>query len=177
LPAVAPFLGSSGREVASEPEVRAIREHLDACAGPGRESGARIDVALSLHSIGRQVLYSFGGRWRAPHDVARLRAAAEAVRDRLESARGVEHGYRARQCARWVPGAFAYGMEIDDLYARYGATALLVECSRGGASWRDPASLVHPFRWFNPRERAVVVRELVAALEPFVRGATSEGRR
>lgn len=146
----------------SEPEVDAICATLDGV-------DARVDVALSLHSIGRKILYPYGGRWAPPDDVDALRAAASAVSGRLPRRYGI------RQSARWVPGAFAHGMEIDHLHDRYGAIALLVECSLGGATARAPRSLLHPFRIFNPARPEVEASELAAALEPFVRGHDTRG--
>jgi predicted deacylase len=144
----------------SEPEVAAIVDALDAAA-----ARATIDVALSLHSIGRMILVPYGGRWAPPADAARLLRAAHAIRARLPRRYGV------RQSARWVPGAFARGMEIDTLHDRYGATAILVECTWGGARLLDPRTWRHPFRIFNPPDPAAEIAELAAALEPFARGA------
>jgi len=60
-------------------------------------------------------------------------------------------------------------MEIDDLHARYGACALLVECAFGG--WTsDPSSWLSPFRWYNPRRPSQVAGDLARAVEPYVRG-------
>lgn len=123
----------------SEPEIAAVVDRLD------REARhARITRALSLHSIGRRILYPYGGRWRAPDDAAAHRAAADRLRARLPAR------YAVGQSARWVPGLFAFGMELDTLRDRYGALSLLVECSWGGASPVRPSSLLSPFRWFNP---------------------------
>jgi hypothetical protein len=77
--------------------------------------------------------------------------------------------YTIDQTSRWWPGWFAYGMEIDDLHTRYGANALLVECSRGGLSF-DPATWLAPFRWFNPPDPARHAHDIARAVEPFVRG-------
>jgi hypothetical protein len=61
-------------------------------------------------------------------------------------------------------------MELDCLHDRYGAIAVLVECSRGGARATDPASWLDPFRWFNPQTPAPVAANLAAALAPLIRG-------
>ncbi|HUH01814.1 MAG TPA: hypothetical protein VML75_07445, partial [Kofleriaceae bacterium] len=82
----------------------------------------------------------------------------------------LSHRYSVTQSARWVPGAFAHGMEIDTLHDRYGADALLVECSLGGASLRRPASLAHPFRWFNPARPAGEIAALAPAIASFLAG-------
>ncbi len=143
----------------SEPEIDAVLRDLDEAA-----SSATIDVALSLHSIGRMILYPYGGRWKPPAALARFQRAARALRDRLP------RRYTIRQSSHWVPGAFARGMEIDTLHDRYGATAILIECTWGGASLRRPSSLRSPFRIFNPPDPAREIAELAVALEPFVRG-------
>ncbi len=143
----------------SEPEVAAVVNHLDRVA-----HSADIDRAVSLHSFGRKILTPYGGRWRAPGDAAGLRRAANAIRQRIPEP------YTVTQSAHWVPGVFGHGMELDHFYASYGATSLLVECSLGGLTLRDPRSLLHPFRWFNPRRPERVVGQLATALEPFVRG-------
>ena len=142
---------------ASEPEVAAIVKLLD------REvaQGVRVDTALSLHSFGRKLLIPYGGRWRRPARHAELHARASAVQDRLR-----DH-YTIDQVSRWLPGAFAHGIEIDDLHDRYGACALLVEC-RGGLALRTLAA--GPFFWFNPGDARVVAGEVSRAVEPFVRG-------
>jgi hypothetical protein len=59
-------------------------------------------------------------------------------------------------------------MEIDHLFDAYGALALLIECSRGGVGWRDPASVLHPWRWYNPREPARVVGDVAPAAADFL---------
>jgi predicted deacylase len=148
-----------GAAPASEPEVAAILETLDREVG----RGARVDTALSLHSFGRKLLIPYAAHWRRPERYAELYERARRVRDRL-----VER-YSIDQVSHWLPGAFAYGLEIDDLHARYGACALLVECAFGGLS-RDPATWLSPFHWYNPRRPSLVAGDLARALEPFVRG-------
>jgi predicted deacylase len=144
----------------SEPEVAAIVRALDAeIAG-----GARVDTALSLHSFGRKLLVPYGGRWRRPPGFRELHERARRVQARLAER------YTIDQVSRWVPGSFAYGMEIDDLHERYGACALLVECSFGGLSL-DPSTWIAPFHWFNPRRPSLVAGDIARAVEPFVRGA------
>jgi hypothetical protein len=144
----------------SEPEIAAVSAFLDAA-----HVAAPIDAAVSLHSIGRMLLIPWGGRiGRAPaHE--RLVAAARAVQRRLPEP------YRVKQVSRWLPGARARGLEIDDLHARYGATALLVECTRGGVlgRWPHPRELAEPFRWYNP-PTAEPADAIASALEPFARG-------
>ena len=156
-----PPLGGPGRAPLSEPEIAGVVAWGDRVVA----DGARIDVALSLHSFGRAILYPYGGRWRAPDEVARLRASAQALAARIAGP------YRVVQVARWVPGAFAHGMELDTMHARWGATALLVECSAGGMSLAAPSSLVHPFRWFNPPTPSADVDELAPGLEALLRGS------
>lgn len=151
-------LGRSGPAPLSEPEVRAVADHVDAVA-----ASARLDRALSLHAIGEVVLMPYGGRWTRPAAAARLEAAARAIANRLP-------GYRVHQVSRWVPGALARGMEIDHLHEHYGALALLVECTWGGASWRRPWTFLDPFTVFNPIPGRGQAMRVATALEPFVRG-------
>lgn len=149
-----------GERARSEPEVDAVC----ALADDVTRGGARLARALSLHSAGRKVLYPYGGRLAAPLDVdAHRRAAASLV-----CAFG--DGYSIDQSSRWVPGAFAPGMEIDHLHDRHGALALLVEC-RGGRPSRARDAL-DPFRLFNPPDPTPVVRRLVPALAGFANGAS-----
>jgi hypothetical protein len=150
--------GWSGPAPLSAPELRAAAAALD-----GAAAVARLDLALSLHSFGRKILVPWGGRWRRPAAAPRLVAAARAVQARIGER------YDVVQCSRWLPGAFAHGTELDHLHARYDATTLLVECSRGGIG-RDPRALLEPFRWYNPRQPAPIAADLARALEPFVRG-------
>jgi len=149
-----------GPHPCSEPEIAAIVRVLDGeVAG-----GGRIDAALSLHSFGRKLLVPWGARWRGPPRYDELHARACGVQQRLRER------YSIAQVSRWVPGAFAHGMEIDDLHARYGACALLVECSLGGISLDPETWLAGPFRWFNPRRPSVIASEIAEAVDPFVRG-------
>ena len=146
-------------ERATEPEVRAVL----ACADAEVAAGRTIDRAVSLHSFGRKLLIPWGARWRrTPHD-RELRVFAETIRARLGEP------YTIDQVSHWVPGMFARGMEIDQLYARYGTRAILVECTRGGIG-RDPRSWITPFRWYNPPAPRAVAVDLSRALAPFVRG-------
>lgn len=148
-----------GPHPASEPEIAAICRLLDGEVA----RGGVVDTALSLHSFGRKLLIPYGARFRRPARYPELYERARRVRDRL-----VEH-YTIDQVSRWLPGAFAYGMEIDDLHDRYGACALLVECAFGGLT-TDPTSWTTPFHWYNPRRPSQVAADLARALEPFVRG-------
>ena len=143
----------------SEPEIAAIVRALDDEVA----AGSRIEVAVSLHSFGRKLLLPWGARWKRPPRWHELDSSARAIQARITDR------YTISQCARWVPGWVSYGMEIDDLHIRYGANALLVECSRGGLSF-DPQTWLAPFRWFNPPDPARVAHDLARALEPFVRG-------
>lgn len=144
----------------SEPEVAAIVRALDAEVA----SGARIDTALSLHSFGRKLLVPYGARWRRSPRYHELHERARRIQARLAER------YSIDQVSHWVPGAFAFGIEIDDLHERYGACALLVECSLGGLSF-DPATWLAPFHWFNPRRPSLVASDIARAVEPFVRGS------
>jgi hypothetical protein len=150
---------SGGPAPLSEPEIAAVVGYLDEVAG--EQSIVR---ALSLHSIGRKILTPYGGRWRRPDDFDDHRAAAEVLRRELPDR------YTITPSSHWVPGAFAHGMEIDTLHDRYGAVALLVECSWGGASPARPGSLIHPFRWFNPPDPARELTALAVAIDRFLRG-------
>lgn len=150
----------SGPHPCSEPEIAAIVRALDAEVA----RGARVETALSLHSFGRKLLVPWGARWRRPPRYDELHRRARGVQQRLRER------YSISQVSRWVPGAFAHGMEIDDLHARYGACALLVECSLGGLSLDPESWLAGPFRWYNPRRPSVIAADLALAVEPFVRG-------
>ncbi|MBL8719985.1 MAG: hypothetical protein JNL79_28630 [Myxococcales bacterium] len=149
-----------GSRARSEPEIDAVVARID------REvaAGATVDRGLSLHSVGNKILHAYGGRWTPPVAVDRLRAIARAVRDRMHAP------YEVLQSSRWVPGAFAHGMELDHLCDAYGAEALLIECSRGGASLAAPRTLKDPFAWFNPADPRQTVDAIVPALEWFVGG-------
>lgn len=150
----------SGPKALSEPEVSAIVETLDAMV----ETGSNIDIALSLHSIGKMILVPWGGKWGRPEAFDRHVRVARSLRRSLR-------GYTIRQVSRWVPGiSFAHGMEIDHLYGAYGATSLLVECTRGELSWKTPGALFHPFRIFNPQDGFRDGSALAKAVDPFVRG-------
>jgi hypothetical protein len=153
LPTLLPFLGGAGTRPGGEPEIRAALATLDALV-------PRVDRALSFHSFGRMLLLPYGGRWAAPERIDILREHARKVASELP-------GYRIRQSARWVPGAFAYGMELDHFDA-LGADGLLVECSAGGFRLGAPSSWLHPMRWFNPPDLATERAEIAEALLPFV---------
>jgi hypothetical protein len=149
----------SGPAALSEPETANVVAMLDDVA-----RSARLDRAVSLHSIGRMILVPYGGVWRRPANHAATMRAARRVQAAIRTR------YTIRQTARWVPGAFARGMELDHLHDAYGATALLVECTYGGASVRAPRRSLHPFRIYNPRNKHAAVATLLPALEQFVRG-------
>ena len=151
-PTLLPFLGGPGTHPGSEPEVAAVLSAIEA---------RRFDRGLSLHSFGNKLLLPFGGRWARPTNAAELDAIALDVKGRLWSR------YDVTSSSRWVPGAFAHGMELDHWHA-VGMVPLLVECSRGGFSWSDPSSWLQPFRWFNPSPPEPHVRELTSALVPFL---------
>ncbi len=154
-----PFLGHSGKGPASEPEVRTVLDSLDEALAEGRT----LDRALSLHSFGRMILHPYGGVWRRPKDYAAHRNAAEAMQARIEGPR-----YRIRQSSRWVPGAFAPGMELDHLHDRYGALALLVELGAGGLEAFAPRTWLEPTRWFYPPGSAAEIARVLPALRAFV---------
>lgn len=151
-----PVIGGAGSHPGSEPEVRAV---LDAIVATKRI--APVDRALSLHSFGRVLLLPWGGRFALPPDWERLRGHAEKVRGALRSR------YRITTPARWFPGLFAHGMELDHFHAQE-IDPLLVECSSGGLSFFDPGSWVHPFRWYNPRDPAVHAADLAEPLAAFL---------
>jgi len=160
LPGLLPWLGRAGSHARSEPEVDAVCGWLERRV----DEGLRLDRALSLHSIGRKLLLPFGGLWRPPETLAEHRAAAQEI------AAQIPERYRAVQCSRWVPGAFARGTELDHLHVRFGATTILAECSLGGFRLTDPSSWFHPFRWYNPPDPEAHVARLAPPLEAFVRG-------
>ncbi len=153
-PTLLPFLGGPGASPGSEAETRVVLAALE------RDRG-RIDRVVSLHSFGNKLLLPYGGRWKLPDDVETLRALAQEVN------RGLGERYDVRTSSRWLPGAFAYGMELDHLHAE-GTTPLLVECSMGGFHLADPSSWLTPFRWFNPRDPEVQSREIATALRTFL---------
>lgn len=154
------FLGSAGTGPRSEPEVDGLCRWVEPVArGPG------LARALSLHSIGNKLLVPCGGRWRRPLGAERHDGPADDVRVALGDR------YAVTTPARWVPGLFAYGMELDHFHT-WGAAGLLVECTAGGLSLGEPATWAHPFRWFNPPDPAHHVRELTAALRPFFDGGS-----
>ncbi|MCA9491288.1 MAG: succinylglutamate desuccinylase/aspartoacylase family protein [Myxococcales bacterium] len=152
------FLGSAGTGPLSEPEVATV---VEAMAPLARER--RLERALSLHSFGNKLLVPYGGRWRRPLGSDAHDGLAIEVRGRLRDR------YHLTTPSHWVPGLFAYGMELDHFHA-WGADPLLVECSRGGLSLTDPGSWVHPFRWFNPPDPMRHAAELAVALTPFLLG-------
>jgi hypothetical protein len=154
LATLLPFIGGPGAAPGSEPETRVT---LDALA---RDHG-RIDRAVSLHSFGKKLLLPFGGVWKHPDDYDALATLAREVN------RGLGDRYAIHSSSHWVPGSFAYGMELDHFHAE-GIDALLVECSAGGITFADPSSWFHPFRWFNPRDPERQSLEIARALRPFV---------
>jgi hypothetical protein len=153
-PTILPFLGGPGAAPGSEAETRVTLEALATDRG-------KIDRAVSLHSFGKKLLLPHGGQWGHPPDYAALRELAREVN------RGLGDRYAIHSSSHWVPGAFAYGMELDHFHAE-GIAPLLVECSAGGLSPFDPGTWFHPFRWFNPRDPEKQSSEIARALRPFV---------
>jgi hypothetical protein len=151
-----PWAFRRGRNPLSEPETRAVVDRIDrAIRGGGTDLRA-----VSMHSFGAKVLFPYGGVWRKAQDHRTLKERARAFAERT--------GYKAVQSSHWVPGFFAPGMEIDHLYEAFGATALLVECSRGGFALRRPSTWLSPFQWFNPPNPAETIDRLVPALDAFL---------
>jgi len=153
-PTILPFLGGPGAAPGSEPETRATLDALAADRG-------KIDRAVSLHSFGKKLLLPHGGQWRHPKEYDSLHGLAREVN------RGLGDRYAIHSSSHWVPGAFAYGMELDHFHAE-GIAPLLVECSAGGLTFLDPGSWLHPFRWFNPPDPEKQALEIARALGPFV---------
>lgn len=163
-PRLLPFLGTAGSAPGSEPEVRAVLDAIHEVKQAGR---TRLERALSLHSFGAMLLLPYGGTWALPPEHPRLHALAREVRRALRHGSHARYRYGIRSVARWVPGFFAHGMELDHLLHE-GMSPLLVECSRGGFSLADPSSWLVPFRWFNPPRPARHASALTHALLPFL---------
>jgi hypothetical protein len=140
----------------SEPETAAIA---------ALTSGVPIDRAVALHAFGRMILLPWAHRGATSPQHRELIAHARAIAAQLTRNAG---RYRVLHTGRWPlfrPG----GLELDWLTAR-GALTMLVECGRGGLSWREPSTWVEPFRWYNPVNPEPEVAALASALEAFVRG-------
>jgi hypothetical protein len=140
----------------SEPETAAIA---------ALTSGVSIDRAVALHAFGRMILLPWAHRGATSPQHRTLIAHARAIAGQLAQHTG---RYRVLHTGRWPlfrPG----GLELDWLTAR-GALTMLVECGRGGLSWREPSTWVEPFRWYNPVNPEGEVDALASALEPFIRG-------
>jgi hypothetical protein len=155
-----PWLGKAGDRPRSEPEVDAVcgRLHDEV------HRDAAVDRALSLHSIGRKLLFPYGGRWRPPTQVRSYVAAARTINHRMDGR------YHAVQASRWLPGAFAHGLEIDHLHAGIGALSILVECSMGGLRLASPATWFTPFCWYNPARPREEIERVLPGLLPFLCG-------
>jgi hypothetical protein len=145
-----------GARPADQPEVAAVVRTL---------GGAGVDRAVSLHSIGNKILLPYAGRFRRPAQWRALHDAARAIQQRMPP------GYSVTQASRWLPGAFAYGLELDWLHGDLGALTVLVECTLGGARWSQPSTWLDPFAWYNPADPGAHADAIAQALEPFVRGA------
>lgn len=143
-----------GTRPASEPEVEVIAHHL---------SSRRVDRAVSLHSFGGAVLTPHAHRFGAPHDAAEHLAWARRIAVAADP-----RPYRASSCARWA-WSTSGGLELDWFHQRHGAVSLLVECSRGGRSFR-PSRLLEPFAWYNPVRLEAEAQRIALAVLPFARG-------
>ncbi|HUQ05878.1 MAG TPA: M14 family zinc carboxypeptidase [Kofleriaceae bacterium] len=142
----------------SEPETAAIA---------ALAAGVPIDRAVALHAFGRMILLPWAHRGATSPQHRELVAHARAIAGQLSQRAG---RYRVLHTGRWPlfrPG----GLELDWLTAR-GALTMLVECGRGGLSWREPSTWIEPFRWYNPANPEAEVDALATALESFVRGGT-----
>jgi predicted deacylase len=139
----------------SEPETAAIA---------ALTAGMTIDRAVALHAFGRMILLPWAHRGATSPQHRALVAHARAITAMLADRVG---RYRVLHTGRWPlfrPG----GLELDWLTSR-GALTMLVECGRGGLSWRRPSTWVEPFRWYNPANPAPEVDALSMALESFIR--------
>jgi predicted deacylase len=144
----------------SEPETAAIA---------ALTAGVSIDRAVALHAFGRMILLPWAHRGATSPQHRTLVAHARAIAALLPGRYRVLHTGRL---PLFRPG----GLELDWLTAR-GALTMLVECGRGGLSWRDPSTWVEPFRWYNPVDPSREVDALARALAPFVRGGAVPASR
>jgi hypothetical protein len=156
----------SGPRPLSEPESESIAQT------------ARIrkpSIALSFHAFGRWFFYPPACRFTP----SRRAGGHQELLDRLG---GVgRFGYRSRQLGRWMPWFRAYGTEIDFFSEEIGATAFLIELSRGGIGRWGLRRLACPFYWYNPPHPEVDVQPVAAFCARLIdhvlapRAAGSEG--
>jgi hypothetical protein len=152
-PTILPFLGKSGKKAQSEPEIAAMVHLIQALRG-----SSHLETVLSMHSFGKMILLPYGGRWRRPDGFESMVDTARQLKANFHQR------YTIRQCARWAPGFFARGMELDYIADNTEAQGILIECSGGGLSCFRPRSLFSPFRWFNPKDPQSTVDGLTPAL-------------
>jgi hypothetical protein len=158
-PALLPFLGKSGKAALSEPEIAAMMSLIE-----NLERTSKLKTVLSMHSFGKMILLPYGGRWRRPEGFDSMAETAQKLKGTFHEK------YTVRQCARWVPGFFARGMELDSIADHSGAEAILIECSGGGLSLWRPRSWFSPFRWFNPKAPEATVEGLAPGLKQLLLG-------
>lgn len=150
-----PFF-SQGAEPWSEPETRALRDLAES---------VRPQRFLSLHSYGGFFLYPYTGNRRPPPDEPLHQRVGEEMRALQPS-----YPYRVLRIGRLPKMIWARGSEIDWFRDRYGALSFLFEVSRGGLEARRPWRALDPFCWFNPRDVAgEVANVLPAALHLLTR--------
>jgi hypothetical protein len=142
----------------SEPETAAIAAWIE-----GNIAERPVQLSLSLHSFGRQVLVPPARMWRPLPGTASMVAAALSATAKSR--------YRAGQLGRWSPFFRAHGTEIDFLHEATQAPAFLVEISRGGFGRWGARRLMQPFFLFNPPRPE---RE-IARILPVLRGLVSAG--
>ncbi len=140
---------AAGEHPFSEPETRALRDLAAAC---------RPQRVVSLHAFGGYFLYPYTGSRRPPPDLHLYEEIGEQMR-----ALQPRYPYRLLRVGALPRPLWARGSEIDYFRDRFGALTFLIEVSRGGLELRDPLRVLDPFCWFNPRDVASEVLNVLPA--------------
>lgn len=143
-----PFF-AQGAEPWSEPETRALRDVAET---------VRPQRFLSLHSYGGFFLYPYTGNRRPPPDEPLYERVGEEMR-----ALQPRYPYRVVRIGKLPRLIWARGSEIDWFRDRFGALSFLFEVGRGGLEVRKPWRVLDPFCWFNPRDVAAEVDNVLPA--------------
>ena len=133
----------------SEPETQALRDLAET---------VRPQRFCSMHAFGGYFLYPYTGSRRPPPDeplYRRIGAEMRALQPRYPY-----RLVRVGALPRWM---WARGSEVDWFRDRFGALSFLFEVSKGGLELRAPWRALEPFCWYNPRDVAAEVLNVLPA--------------
>ncbi len=113
---------------------------------------------VSLHAFGGYFLIPYSGSRRPPPDEHLYREVGREMR-----ALQPRYPYRIVRVGSLPRLLWARGSELDFFRDRFGALTFLIEVSKGGLELGAPWRALDPFCWYNPRNAAEEIANVVPA--------------